>query len=291
MRVLVTGSSGKLGSVTVKHLANFGHMVTGLDISGSATTNLIADVKDKHKILEVTQGFDAVIHTAALHGRHMDLNYPREAFVDTNIKGTLNLLNAAVANGISKFLFTSTTSIYGKSLVNDKEAVWVDEDLPIQPRDIYDITKQTCEELCREFFEQENIQASVYRVARFLPESENLQLNHRLYRGLDEQDGAEALLLALNHQFERFEIFNISSGSPFQKEDVNQLKQDASSVIAKYYPKAIELYERNNWTLPESIDRVYRSDKAMHMLNYQPKFTFEYLLNEHIRLHYNVPLV
>lgn len=119
MRILVTGSSGKLGSVTVKHLANFGYMVTGLDIADSATTNLIADVKDRNKILEVTQGFDAVIHTAALHGRHMDLNYSRDEFVDTNIKGTLNLLNACVANGISKFLFTSTTSIYGKSLVDD----------------------------------------------------------------------------------------------------------------------------------------------------------------------------
>lgn len=283
MRVLVTGSSGKLGSVTVKLLADFGHLVTGLDISGSATTNLIADVKDKHRMLEVTQGFDAVVHTAALHGKHMDLNYPREAFVDTNIKGTLNLLNACVANGISKFLFTSTTSIYGKSLVDDKKAVWVNEELPVQPRDIYDITKQSCEELCREFFEKEKIQATVYRVGRFLPEPDNLKLNHRLYRGLDEQDGAEALRLALEHKFEQFEIFNISSGSPFQKGDLNKLKQDALRVIAKYYPEAIELYERNHWTLPESIDRVYRSDKAMHMLNYQPKFTFEYLLNEHIR--------
>jgi UDP-glucose 4-epimerase len=70
----------------------------------------------KHGMLELTQGFDAVIHTTALQGRHMDLNYSREAFVDTNIKGTLNILNACVANDISKFLFTSTTSIYGKSL-------------------------------------------------------------------------------------------------------------------------------------------------------------------------------
>jgi len=224
MRVLVTGSSGKLGGVTVKHLADFGHMVTGLDISGSATTNLIADVKDKYKMLEVIQGFDAVIHTAVLHGRHMDLNYPREEFVDTNIKGTLNLLNACAANGISKFLFTSTTSIYGKSLVNENQAVWVDEDLPIQPRDIYDITKQSCEELCREFFEKEKIQATVYRVGRFLPEPDNLKLNHRLYRGLDEQDGAEALRLALEHNFKQFEIFNVSSGSPFQKEDLVELK-------------------------------------------------------------------
>jgi UDP-glucose 4-epimerase len=283
MRVLVTGSSGKLGSVTVKLLGDFGHMVTGLDISCSTTTNLIANVKDKHKLLEVTQGFDAVIHTAALHGRHMDLNYPREKFVDTNIKGTLNLLNACVANGISKFLFTSTTSIYGKSLVNDNKAVWVDEELPVQPRDIYDITKQSCEELCREFFEKEKIQATVYRVGRFLPEPDNQKLNHRLYRGLDEQDGAEALRLALEHKFDQFEIFNISSGSPFQKEDLIDLKRDALSVIAKYYPEAIELYERNHWMLPESIDRVYCSDKAMHMFNYQPQFTFEYLLKGQIR--------
>ncbi|MCX2585218.1 NAD-dependent epimerase/dehydratase family protein [Pedobacter sp. MR22-3] len=282
MRVLVTGSSGKLGSVTVKLLTNCGHTVIGLDISDSETTNLIADVKDKHRMLMITQGFDAIIHTAALHGRHMDLNYPKEEFIDTNIKGTLNLLNACVANGIGKFLFTSTTSIYGKSLDNDKQAVWVDEELPIRPRDIYDITKQTCEELCREFFEKEKIQATVFRVGRFLPEPDHLKLNHRLYRGLDEQDGAEALKLALEHNFEQFEIFNISSGSPFQKEDLFELKQNASSVIRKYYPEAVRLYQDNKWELPEHIDRVYSSDKAMRMLGYHPKFTFEYLLKKQV---------
>jgi UDP-glucose 4-epimerase len=279
MKILVTGSSGKLGSITVKHLACFGHLVTGLDISGSATTHLIADIRDKNNMLELTKGFDAVIHTAALHGRHMDLNYPREEFINTNIKGTLNLLNACVANGIGKFLFTSTTSIYGKSLVDDNKAVWVDEELPIQPRDIYDITKQSCEEICREFFEKENIHVTVFRVGRFLDEPVNLKLNHRLYRGLEEQDGAEALKLALEHQFNQFEIFNITSGSAFQKEDLIELKRDAPSVIAKYHPEAIELYKLNQWTLPVSIDRVYRSDKALLMLNYHPKFTFEYLLN------------
>ncbi|WP_207531779.1 NAD-dependent epimerase/dehydratase family protein [Desertivirga arenae] len=75
MRVLVNGSSGKLGSVTVKLLANFRHRVSVLDISSSATTNLIVDVKDKHTILRVTEGFDAVIHTAALHGRHLEIHF------------------------------------------------------------------------------------------------------------------------------------------------------------------------------------------------------------------------
>lgn len=80
------------------------------------------------------------------------------------------------------------------------------------PRDIYDITKLAGEELCRDFFEKENIQATVLRVGRCLPEDENLLLNHRLYRGLDERDGAEVLRLALEHDFASFEKFNISSG-------------------------------------------------------------------------------
>jgi len=76
--------------------------------------------------------------------------------------------------------------------------------------------------------EKERIQATVFRVGRFLPEPVNLMLNHRLYRGLVEQDGVEALRLALEHKFDQFEIFNISSGSPFQKEDLAALMYDAS---------------------------------------------------------------
>lgn len=278
MKILVTGSSGKLGSVTVKHLQDAGHEVLGIDLESGESTHIIADIEDSW-MFGLTEDLDAVIHTAAYHGKHMDSNYPRESFIDTNIKGTLNLLNACVANKVRKFLFTSTTSIYGKSLSHPDQAVWVDEELPVRPRDIYDITKQACEELCRDFFEKENLQASVYRVGRFLPESENLTLNHRLYRGLDERDGASALRLAVEHDFDRFEIFNISSGSPFTKEDLVELKSDAAAVILRYYPEAMEIYRKNGWQLPQSIDRVYRTDKAMRIFNYQPKYGFEYLLN------------
>ena len=280
MKILVTGSSGKLGSVTVNRLKDFGYQVLGADIMASITTDVIADVTNKLQMLDITRGMDAVIHTAALHGRHMDLNYSREDFIQTNINGTLNLLNACVANGVKKFLFTSTTSIYGKSLVDDNQAVWVDENLAVQPRDIYDITKQTCEELCREFFVKEGLQATVYRVGRFLPEPDQLMLNHRLYRGLDERDGAEAVRLALDYNFAQFEILNVSSGSVFQKEDLIALKHDAQRVIMKYYPAAAELYQANNWKFPQSIDRVYSSDKCRRVLGYQPKYTFEYMLNQ-----------
>jgi nucleoside-diphosphate-sugar epimerase len=280
MKILVTGSSGQLGSITVKHLKEHGHQVSGIDVIASATTDGLVNITNQDSVEVVCKGFDAVIHTAALHGKHYELNYPRKAFINVNINGTLNLLNACVKNGINQFLYTSTTSIYGYALVDDEKAVWVDELLPLQPRDIYDITKQTAEQLCKDFFYKEGLQASVYRVGRFLPEDDNLKINHRLYRGLDERDGAEALRLALDVEFADFEIFNISSGSPFGRADLVALKHSPREIILQYYPKAAEIYQHKNWVFPKSIDRVYVCDKAKQRLGYQPKYTFEHLLHQ-----------
>ncbi len=280
MRILVTGSSGQLGSATVNHLRSYGHEVTGIDLIAHTCTNQLIDILDKNQVDQITKNIDAVIHTAAIHGKHYELNYPREAFISVNINGTLNLLNACVKNGVNKFLYTSTTSIYGTAMVNEHQAVWVDELLIEQPRDIYDITKQCAEQLCRDFFDKEGLQASVYRVGRFLPENDNLKTNHRLYRGLDERDGAEALRLALNKHFKQFEMFNISSGSAFKKEDLASLKRSPLEVIKKYHPDAPLIYKERGWSFPESIDRVYVPDKAKAMLGYQPHYTFEYLLKK-----------
>jgi len=280
MKVLVTGASGQLGSTTVNHLKTHGHHVYGIDIIPSATTHELIDIKDKLSVEKVTAGFDAIIHTAALHGKHFELNYPRQTFIETNITGTLNLLNACVKNKVSQFLYTSTTSIYGSALIDAEKAVWVDELLVEKPRDIYDITKQTAEQLCKDFFYKEGLQTSVYRVGRFLPEDDNLKINHRLYRGLDERDGAEALRLGLHTSFNDFEIFNISSGSPFGRHDLKQLKHGPADVILQYFPEAGDIYQRKNWIFPKSIDRVYVCGKAARILNYQPQYTFEYLLQQ-----------
>ncbi|MBB6499246.1 NAD-dependent epimerase/dehydratase family protein [Pedobacter cryoconitis] len=278
MRILVTGSSGQLGSVTVNHLRNHGHEVTGIDLIAHPSTDLIIDITNPTAVEQVTRNMEAVIHTAAIHGKHYDLNYPREDFINVNIKGTLHLLNACVKNKITQFLYISTTSIYGNSMVNPGQAVWVDETLQEQPRDIYDITKQCAEQLCKDFFKKEGLQTSVYRVGRFLPENDNLKINHRVYRGLDERDGAEALRLALIQEFDQFEVFNISAGSPFQKEDLVLLKKAPQEIIKRYYPDADRIYQEKGWSFPESIDRVYIADKAKHILGYQPRYTFGFLL-------------
>jgi UDP-glucose 4-epimerase len=279
MKILITGASGQLGSATVKHLKKHHYTVYGIDVITSPTTDELVDITNQDSVTSVCRGFDAIIHTAAVHGKHYELGYPREAFIATNIAGTLYLLNACIKHNIKQFLYTSTTSIYGDAMVDSEKAVWVDELLAERPRDIYDITKQTAEQLCKDFFYKEGLQTSIYRVARFLPERNNLKINHRLYRGLDKRDGAEALRLALGHVFETFEIFNISGGSPFGREDLYNIKNNPVDTILKHYPEAAAIYEVNGWHFPESIDRVYVCDKARQHFNYTPKYTFEYLLH------------
>lgn len=274
-KIIVTGSSGKLGKEIVKQLRLRNYEALGLDLINSDTTDKIIDIRNLNEIEEITKGFDAIIHTAALHGKHTDLNYSRDKFIETNIHGTNNLLSACVTNRIKKFLYTSTTSIYGTAMVNSNQAVWVDENLIPEPRDIYDITKLTCELLCRDYFEKERIETTVLRVSRFLPEDDNTKANHRIYRGLDEEDGAIGHLLALEKKFDSFQIYNISNESPFKRDDLIDLYKSPKKVMAKYYPNIEKIYAEKKWKFLERIDRVYSIEKAKMELNYNPTKNFD----------------
>lgn len=274
-RILVTGSSGQLGKELVIQLKAKRYDVIGIDIIASSTTDQIIDIRNAKQINEVTDGLDAIIHTAAIHGKHYELNYPREDFIRTNIDGTFNLLNACVLNGVNKFLYTSTTSIYGNAMVNPEQAVWVDESLTPDPRDIYDITKLTAELLCKDFFDKNHIETTVLRVSRFLPESENLKAIHRLYRGLDKKDGAMGIILALEKTFETFEVYNISNESPFKKNDLTDLIRNPREVIKKYFPNIEKVFSEKEWGFPNKIDRVYSIEKAKRELNYRPTNNFD----------------
>ncbi|WP_375416416.1 NAD-dependent epimerase/dehydratase family protein [uncultured Hymenobacter sp.] len=281
--VLVTGAAGRLGREIVLLLRTRGYKVVGADLLPSTTTDLLLDIREAAAVQRAVRGVGAILHTAALHGRHYELHYPRAEFVETNIGGTLNLLEAGCQHGVGKFIYTSTTSIYGQAMVHPEQAVWVEETLRPEPRDIYDITKQAAEALCRDFFGQEGLETVVLRVSRFLPEPPNLAANNRLYRGLDERDGALGHLLALEHRFSEFEVFNISAGSPFQRDDVGRLKHSPRQVIDQRLPQAAVIYEQLGWQFPASIDQVYSIEKARQQLGYEPRYTAERLLHEAVQ--------
>src|ERR1043165_3975695 len=161
MRILLTGSSGWLGRFLAPRLRAKGHEVTGLDGSPGADTDAIGSVADRALVdrLFAERGIEAVIHAGALHKPDI-ARYPPEAFTQVNVEGTRNLLDAAVAAGNDRFLFTSTTSLMISETVRAgraggaTSAFWLDEDFgPLAPRNVYGATKLEAERLCRRVHE------------------------------------------------------------------------------------------------------------------------------------------
>src|SRR4051794_11916818 len=107
MRVLLTGSSGWLGRFLAPRLRKAGHGVTGLDVVAGSETDVIGSVSDRAIVEKVfgDHGIEAVIHAGALHKPDI-ARFSTQAFVDVNVTGTLNLLQAAVAARHDRFIFT-----------------------------------------------------------------------------------------------------------------------------------------------------------------------------------------
>src|SRR5215469_12309528 len=106
MRVLVTGSSGHLGEALVRTLKYSGHEVVSLDILESPFTTCVGSVTDRACVRRCMDRVQVVFHSATLHKPHV-ATHSRQDFIDTNITGTLNLLEEAVTAGIESFVFTS----------------------------------------------------------------------------------------------------------------------------------------------------------------------------------------
>jgi UDP-glucose 4-epimerase len=222
--------------------------------------------------------------------------YPAQAFIDVNVSGTLNLLEAAVRAGHDRFIFTSTTSLMVRDDVRAgkqggaKAAYWMDEDFgPLAPRNIYGITKRAAEELCRLYHAEYGIASVVLRTGRFFPEDDdthsvpsgpNLKANEFLNRRLSVEDAARAHIMALNRAPALgFETFILSAPPPFKRSDAGDLIKDAKAVIAQYHPSAATLYADKGWFLPDHIDRVYDPAKAERLLGWRAETDFAAILS------------
>ncbi|HTX51291.1 MAG TPA: NAD-dependent epimerase/dehydratase family protein, partial [Caulobacteraceae bacterium] len=111
MTLLVTGSAGHLGEALMRTLRAAGRSAIGLDVQASPFTDAVGSVDDPAFVRGSMTGVQAVIHTATLHKPHVG-THSRRAFVDTNVSGTLTLLEAALEAGVRAFVYTSTTSAF-----------------------------------------------------------------------------------------------------------------------------------------------------------------------------------
>src|ERR671937_180191 len=141
MTILVTGSAGHLGEALMRRLRTEGRRALGVDIKPSRFTDCVGSICDRDFVRSCMGGVRAVIHAATLHKPHV-ATHTNQDFVDTNITGTLNLLEEAVSAGVSAFIFTSTTSAFGRALTPPPgaPAAWVTEEVRPVPRNIYGVT-------------------------------------------------------------------------------------------------------------------------------------------------------
>lgn len=288
MRILVTGSAGHLGEALMLTLPAHGHEPVGLDILPSPHTHLVGSITDRALVREALAGCDAVIHAATLHKPHV-ATHSRQAFVDVNISGTLALLDEAAAAGVSRFVFTSTTSAFGRSLRPgaDDPAVWIDETVPSVPKNIYGATKTAAEDLCRLAHHLHGLPCVVLRTSRFFPEDDddpatraryprdNTQANELLYRRLDLEDAVSAHLCALDRAPAiGFGLYIASATTPFTRADLAALRRDPAAVVARTHPDFAAIYAAAGYRMFPDIGRVYDNARAREALGWRPRHDF-----------------
>jgi nucleoside-diphosphate-sugar epimerase len=275
-RVLVTGSSGRVGTAIALRLS-LDYQVVGLDVAPGAHTTVVGSIEDAAALARAMQGVDAVVHTAALHAPHVG-NVPEARFMAVNVDATRRLLELALANGVRRLVYTSSTSVYGHALLPQGAARWVTEDLAPRPRDVYDETKLAAEKLVHAAATDGGMTCTILRMSRSFPEAEHLVATYRLYRGVDLRDVAQAHAAALARDQAGCEVFNVSARSPFRLEDCRSLLHDPWAIVNRCFPEADSIYRGLGWPPPRSIDRVYVTAKAEAALGYSPRFNFADLL-------------
>lgn len=267
------------------------HEAVGFDVVPGAFTTELGTLVERDTVARALDGCDAVLHAATLHKPHV-ATHSAQDFVDTNVTGTLNLLEEAVARGGLPFVFTSTTSTFGRALVPPpgEPAAWITEAVRPVPKNIYGVTKTAAEELCELFHLRHDLPCLVLKTARFFPETDddagnrarfddlNLKVNELLHRRLDIEDAARAHLAALERAPSLgFGRYILSATTPFTHDDLAELRRDAPTVVARHVDYADE-YARRGWTMTPTLDRIYVNDAARRDLGWEPRHDFAHAL-------------
>ncbi len=158
--VLITGADGFIGSHLTERLVKEGAKVKALSQYNSFNNwgwledvdckndieVLCGDIRDANYMREITKGVDTIFHLAALIAIPYSYVAP-DSYIDTNIKGTLNICQAARDNGVSKTIITSTSEVYGTA-----QYVPIDEKHPKQPQSPYSATKIGADAIAKSYY-------------------------------------------------------------------------------------------------------------------------------------------
>lgn len=242
MRVAVTGAAGLLGVHVVQELARR-HEVIAADrreIAHPGVEFRACDLLDLESLEKAFEGADAVVHLAAIPNPD---HAPARVVFETNVMGTHNALEAAVASGARRFINTSSDCVYGIVFAKERrlpDYLPLDENHPLRPEDAYGLSKMLAEESCRSFSRRGAIETVTFRPTWVWNEQVCKSHQYLLHRSgnkgrnfwsfIDVRDAAEAYRLALEAEVLPHDVYLLSAD---HTSDVLPTRE----LLSKCYPE------------------------------------------------------
>jgi dTDP-glucose 4,6-dehydratase len=297
-KVLITGASGFIGSHTVESALDRGYSVrvflrynsTGyvgnLRFLGKKLKEIEifwGDIRDYTSVLRAVKGVDYVIHLAAQISVPYSFQNPID-FAMNNVVGTTNILKASVECGISKFVYTSTSEIFGGS---DEP---LNEDSLRIPKSPYSASKVGADAMVKSFFYTYDLNTLILRPFNTFGPRQSIRalIPWIIYQGLRSEevklgnlepkrdftyvkDTVEGILLALEKETEGGDEINLGTGRSFSVMEVVE-------VVSKVLGKNLKVEVEEKFKRPkkaEVFNLIADNSKAKRVLGWEPKWSFE----------------
>ncbi len=296
-KIFVTGGGGFIGSHLVEKLLKQNYKVKVLveyemnnrwgwvDTFNKDYKNklevVIGDIRDFNLVLNATKDVDTIYHLAALIS--IPYSYKAsESYIETNVKGTLNLLNASISNKIKLFVHTSTSEVYGSA-----QYVPIDEKHPINAQSPYAASKASADQLAMSFYKSFGLPVTIIRpfntfgprqsLRAIIPTIINQSIkNNKIKLGnLDSlrdftfvDDTVKGFILAMKYKKCVGEVINLGTGYEFS------IKETLKMILKISNNKGIIDIEKKRLRPKKSeVDRLLSNNKkAKKILNWKPKY-------------------
>ena len=296
--ILVTGAAGFIGSHLCERLVGEGKRVIGIDNfsdfyarevkQGNLNERLLGDAQFQFEETDIRdhEGVDSIVqqcqpemivHLAAMAGVRPSIENP-SLYTEVNLDGTVRLLNAAVAHGVKKFIFASSSSVYG----NNKKVPFAETDSVDYPISPYAATKRAGELLCHSFWHlyqlpiaclrfftvfgpRQRPDLAIAKFFRLLDQGKSIPLfgdgtTSRDYTYIDDIiDGVRAAM----ERIEGYRIYNLGGNQPVTLAEMLSAIEETTGIRAKIDRQPLQ---------PGDVDRTYADlTTSGSELDYQPK--------------------